>query len=825
MLVDSTLVFAARAKKKNRKRNRAALSYRITRGKTNGTNIKDGDLKFKKPGEIFNKIEKDLKTPPANSTPNLRDNKQSEPQQGNDLLDDNLPPPEAVPYLAPYISTQQQNSKAPEDPNKELKETIKELKNKLASAKNTCGTYTTMMSNINKQLGLGVSMTSGIGLGLSAIATTTGAISYGKSRQQDKNFTTHAGNQGAIKDMVEKEDSLLNFNGGTDDNDDLSKITATNKTLADDKIKAFEDAKTKLANAKEKWDDAKKDVEDEQKRYDELKKKLDAETPTPPDFPVPGDLQKKLDCLQDTSKTFKDLVSLNCMEDKEGLVKKLEAKPKAKTPPKKPDEDPEKEIIKLEDKATAAERAIAEAQEKLKNLKDPSQNPAEESEEYKNAKTAADNAKIAYDNCEKIDPEKLEEVRKAAKAAEEYTQNPKNNPENYSGRVNQNYANICSAASVYLAGIKNSSKSEDIAIYNYLSGKSGLVRPTTTPKNELKAVANKSEEWSTIKYFIGLGHCCKNGTNRKGSEVNLLTDKCQVVSNLSKEDMQKKWDEELAKIKEYKQMSAKSEKEEELKTKKENAEKAFAAIKAKEEQKNKKAREAYEKQKAEFDAEVTEDKKTAARTLRQKATAAREKFKKNKKNTELAAAEKEKQDNKKQLEELEAKRLEAIQKANDDIAKYKKEQLEKWKQEQAGKPNPMLVAADRELERLKGIAQEKELAYNSKVKEAEEKEAAAKEQAEKIEQQKRKATEFAQKQDALSNSAATIQKNHKTSRNLDIATATLSAVSSVASGVSMGFSIATIEAVKKAITQLNKCKEDVRQIKLLHGKYVALTVD
>ena len=43
MLVDSTLVFAARAKKKNRKRNRAALSYRITRGKTNGTN--DGYFK------------------------------------------------------------------------------------------------------------------------------------------------------------------------------------------------------------------------------------------------------------------------------------------------------------------------------------------------------------------------------------------------------------------------------------------------------------------------------------------------------------------------------------------------------------------------------------------------------------------------------------------------------------------------------------------------------------------------------------------------------------------------------------------------------------
>lgn len=770
MLVDSTLVFAARAKKKNRKRNRAALSYRITRGKTNGTNIKNGDLKFKKPGEIFNKIEKDLKTPHVNSTPNLPDNKQPEPQQDNDLLDDNLPPPEAVPYLAPYISTQQQNSKAPEDPNKELKETIKELKNKLASAKNTCGTYTTMMANINKQLGLGVSMTSGIGLGLSAIATTTGAISYGKSKQQDKNFTTHAGNQKAIKDMVGKEGSLLNFNGGTGDNDDLSKITAINKTLADDKIKAFEDAKSKLASAKEKWDEADKiakQAEDDLNNNEEQEPDDGAEST----IEIPKNLQGALTA-----------------------AKNLPTEPKPttpKNPPKKPVKDPEEErVATLEKDAEEAERKIAEAKEKLENLKDPSQNPAEETPECKEAKTAA----LEYEKCPKVDKAEYER-------AKAYINNPKNDPNKYPDRVNRDHAKKCQNASQYLAGIKNSS------IYSYLKGERDSVTPTIKPDKSLIAMANNNEAWSTIKYFIDIGHCCKNGSKIKGREVNLFKGNCIVIGS---ESDPTKWNNN-------KDIVAKGDDADKKLKDKEVKEQKCRDIT----EKYNEDVENYKNIKAACNANAIAE----AAKQRQKATTARNNFNKQKQDAELAAAEKEKQDNQELLAKLEEKRKQAIAAAQQAIADDKEKQLEKWKQEQAGKPNPQLVAAENEVNRLKGIAKEKQDAYEELETQMKEKEAAAKEQAEKIEQQKRKATEFANKQTALSNSAATIQKNHKTSRNLDIATATFSAVSSVASGVSMGFSIATIEAVKEAITQLGKCKEDVRQIKLLHGKYVALTTD
>ena len=402
MLFDSVSVFGRANRNKKRKRSRVALSKRITRSKENKNNIKNGGLNFENPGSIFKKIDKDMnQNPPKQNEPQPI---QPEPPKDNNITDGNMPPIKPLPYVPPYISKfPPKKPKPKEDTDKEVKETIAQLKSQIASAKNTCGAYTQTMTSINKQLGLGVTMTSGIGAGLSAIATTTGAISYGKSKQQDKNFANHKEKQDGIIKMVQNKDSLLNFNGNTGDNDDLTKITATEKTLEDDKILALRKAEEEAKKLRGDLAKAIKEAGDFEQAWENKKNTIDTEEPT----------------LAEDDELIKNLRLANEALDKEKNKRDTpveEPKQLAKTQAEIDAEKAEAEAKKKEGEAEQAAKALQALKDRVAQLKTqpPSQNP-KLTKAQEDLKAAED----ALKNFKKTDPQTIAVAKKAADDAKE----------------------------------------------------------------------------------------------------------------------------------------------------------------------------------------------------------------------------------------------------------------------------------------------------------------------------------------------------------------------------------------------------------------------
>lgn len=66
-----------------------------------------------------------------------------------------------------------------------------------------------------------------------------------------------------------------------------------------------------------------------------------------------------------------------------------------------------------------------------------------------------------------------------------------------------------------------------------------------------------------------------------------------------------------------------------------------------------------------------------------------------------------------------------------------------------------------------------------------------------------------------------IDSSMKTSRNLDIVQAGLSGASTIASGVSLGFSVSAIGTVGDAIDELSKCNDAISKLRNVYGEYKA----
>ena len=66
-----------------------------------------------------------------------------------------------------------------------------------------------------------------------------------------------------------------------------------------------------------------------------------------------------------------------------------------------------------------------------------------------------------------------------------------------------------------------------------------------------------------------------------------------------------------------------------------------------------------------------------------------------------------------------------------------------------------------------------------------------------------------------------VDSSMKTSRNLDIVQAGLSGASTIASGVSLGFSVSAIGTVGNAIDELSKCNDAISKLRNVYGEYKA----
>ena len=66
-----------------------------------------------------------------------------------------------------------------------------------------------------------------------------------------------------------------------------------------------------------------------------------------------------------------------------------------------------------------------------------------------------------------------------------------------------------------------------------------------------------------------------------------------------------------------------------------------------------------------------------------------------------------------------------------------------------------------------------------------------------------------------------VDSSMKTSRNLDIIQAGLSGASTIASGVSLGFSVSAIGTVGDAIDELSKCNDAISKLRNVYGEYKA----
>lgn len=101
--------------------------------------------------------------------------------------------------------------------------------------KTSCGDFTKSMATINSQLGLGVSLTSGLGMALSGAATAVGYMNYKATNEQDELLADHKDNQQKFLDAI--QNSKFKKEGNTDyntldlggDSEDSVKIPELNK--------------------------------------------------------------------------------------------------------------------------------------------------------------------------------------------------------------------------------------------------------------------------------------------------------------------------------------------------------------------------------------------------------------------------------------------------------------------------------------------------------------------------------------------------------------------------------------------------------------------